>query len=156
LELTFQSSEKQRRARRWVVRLAVLVLLSAAALALEKTAELAARAQAQNAADAAALAGAAYLMANPDDESGTKATAIEFAQLNSVRGSTPELRPEDIQVDLEEGVVRVKVRAKVLPLPPPIAWLKVSAEAAAQAMAVSIQGDPPRPTGKAKALQLIN
>lgn len=156
MELTFQSSEKQRRARRRVVRLAVLVVLSAAALGLEKTAELAARAQTQNAADAAALAGAAYLLANPDDESGAKATAIEFAQLNPVRGSTPELRPEDIQVDLEEGVVRVKVRAKVLPLPPPIAWLKVSARAAAQAMAVSIQGDPPRPTGKAKKLQLIN
>lgn len=155
MELTFQSTEKQRRARRWVVRLAILVVLSAVTLALEQTAELAARAQVQNAADAAALAGAAYLMANPADASGTRATAIAFAELNPVRGSTPNLEPEDVHVDMDEGVVRVKVHAKVLPLPPPIAWLKVSAEATAQAMAVPSPGEPGWRTRKAKKLQLI-
>jgi len=126
-----------------VARLAIVVVLSAAALALEKTAELAARAEAQNAADAAALAGAAHLLRAPSDESGAKAAAVKFAELNPVRGSIPELRPEDIQVDLEAGEVRVLVRAKILPLPPPIAWLKVSAEAAAEAMAASALGEPP-------------
>jgi Flp pilus assembly protein TadG len=133
--------------------LGILVVLSAAAFALERTAELAAQTQAQNAADAAALAGAVHLLRAPDDESGAKAEAMKFAVLNPVRGSKVELRPEDIQVDLEEGVVRVKLRAKVLPLPPPVAWLKVSAEAAAEAMAASAPGEPPR---RLKKLSLID
>jgi hypothetical protein len=121
----------------------LFVVLSAAAFALEQTAELAALVQAQSAADAAALAGAGYLIRAPDDEAGAKAVAIEFAHLNPVRGSTPELRPEDIEVDLDAGIVRAKVRATVLPLPPPIAWLKVSAEAAAQARGASAPGTLP-------------
>ena len=151
MDLTVESTEQQSRMGRWVVRVAILVVLSAAALAVEKTAESATRAQAQNAADAAALAGAAYLLEAPEDESGARAAAVKLAELNPVRGSTPELRPEDIQVDLEAGVVRVKVRAKLLPLPPPIAWLKVSAEAAAEARSASV--DSPRPP---KVLRLID
>ena len=156
MDARFESTENQYQARRWIVRLVLLVLMSAAAFALERTTELAARAEAQNAADAAALAGAAFLMANPDDEWGARATAIQFAQLNLVRGSTPELRPENVHVNLEEGVVRVKVRAKVLPLPPPIAWLRVTAEAAAEAMAVPPPGDPARRSRTPKMLRLID
>lgn len=152
MNLRLQSSEQQRRKTLLVVRLAILVVLSAAALALEKTVELAAPAQAQNAADAAALAGAAHLLLAPDDETGAKAAAVKFAQLNPVRGSIPELRLEHIQVDLDAGEVRVKVRAKVLPLPPHIAWLKVSAEAAAEARPASAPGEPPI---RVKKLRLI-
>ena len=153
MDLSSSSSEHQRRTRRLVARLAIVVVLSAAALGLEKTAELAARGEAQNAADAAALAGAAHLLRAPNDESGAKAAAVKFAELNPVRGSIPELRPEDIQVDLEAGEVRVMVRAKILPFPPPIAWLKVSAEAAAEAMAASAPGEPPT---RVKKLSLID
>ena len=135
--------------RRWMVRLAIPVVLSSAAFPFVKTAELAARAEAQTAADAAALAGAGYLLGAPDDQSGAKAEAIKFAERNRVRGRKAELRSDDIHVDLEAGVVRVKVRGRVLPLPPPVAWLTVSAEAAAQGKAAT-------DTTLARTLRLIS
>lgn len=137
---------------RWMVRLAIPVVLFSAAFPFFKAAQLVALAEAQNAADAAALAGAGYLLGAPDDESGAKAEAINFAERNQVRGSRAELRPEDIQVDLEAGVVKVKVRGRVLPLPPPVAWLTVSAEAAAEAKGATVSDEAP----VVKALRLIN
>lgn len=138
-----------------MVRLAAFIVVSATALALERTAELTARAEAQTAADAAALAGAAYLLRAPEDEPGARAEAVKFARLNPVRGSAPEVRPEDIEVDVDSGTVRVRVRAKLLPLPPPMAWIRVSADAAAEAMAASapIPGQPPK--RRLKKLRLI-
>ena len=120
-----------------MVRLAIPVVLGSAALPFAKAAELAARAEAQTAADAAALAGAGYLQRAPNDVSGAKAEAIKFAERNRVRGRKAQLRPRDIQIDQAAGIVRVKVRGSVLPLPPPVAWVTVSAEAAAEGRASS-------------------
>jgi hypothetical protein len=123
----------------------MLVLLAGAAIALEMTVARPVRSEVQRAADAAALAGAAHLIADPDDESGARVTAIEFVQLNPVRGRQLELHPEDVTVDLDSGRVMVRIRAKVLQLPAPLAWLSVSAEATAEGMAASLRpGKPAR------------
>ena len=76
------------------VALAMLVLIAFCALAIDYGALLVSRNQAQNAADAAALAGASSLaFDDPDDITRAKAAAAAVAQLNLVLGAAPSIIP---------------------------------------------------------------
>ena len=128
---------------RFGLSLLILVLLAIGKIGVELTAVRSARAEAQVAADAAALAGAGWLIVAPRDALGASGRAIEYANANTVRGRQLALSAEDITVDLDSGRVTVRFRAKVLDLPPPLAWLHVTARATAEARSVS-EGKPPK------------
>jgi hypothetical protein len=134
---------------RIVLAVALFALVSALAVTVEVATFAVARTEAQRAADAGALAGAAFLIFQPDDEFGARAEAQTFARLNTVRGRTPEVRPEDVVVNLDLGLVSVRVHATVHGLPTLLSWIlgvdavSVSAEAAAEARAPR-EGRPPK------------
>jgi hypothetical protein len=76
------------------VALAMLVLIAFSALAIDYGALLVSRSQAQNAADAAALAGASSLaFDDPDDIARAKESAAAAAKANIVLGATPSIVP---------------------------------------------------------------
>lgn len=93
-----------------LVAVSMTALLSAVALAVDVGMLLNARAEAQRAADAAAMAGAGILIDAPLDEAGARAAAIEFGGYNTIHGEPVVVLPEDVDVDLEQGLVRVRVR----------------------------------------------
>lgn len=93
-----------------IVALAMTALLSAVALAIDVGMLLNARSEAQRTADSAALAGAGALILAPGNEAVARATAIEYGTLNTIHGENAVVLPEDVEVDLEEEVVRVTVR----------------------------------------------
>ena len=82
-----------------LVALMLAALLGIAALAIDVGMLYNARAEAQRAADAAALAGAGSLLAVPDDER-ARSIAIEFGNENRVQGDPVEVLDEDVDVDL--------------------------------------------------------
>jgi hypothetical protein len=88
---------------------AMLGVVSAAALAIDIGHLVLARTEAQRAADAAALAGAASLISAPDNVTQARAWATDYAARNAVRGITPVLNAEDIDVILDSSKVRVRV-----------------------------------------------
>lgn len=92
-----------------LVALMLAALLGIAALAIDVGMLYNARAEAQRAADAAALAGAGSLVAGPDEER-ARAIAIEFGGQNRVQGDLVEVLDEDVEVDLDSMSVRVTVR----------------------------------------------
>jgi hypothetical protein len=76
------------------VALALLVLIAFSALAIDYGALLVSRSQAQNAADAAALAGASSLaFDDPDDFTRAKESAAAAAKANLVLGAAPSIVP---------------------------------------------------------------
>jgi len=83
------------------------VFLSATAIAVDLGMLATARAEAQNAADAAALAGASSLIFLPGDADNARAWAKEYATRNKVRGQAVTLRDQDI--DIIGDTVRVRV-----------------------------------------------
>lgn len=91
------------------VALLLFVLLGLAALAIDIGMLYGSRTEAQRSADAAALAGASVLLRSGQDEAGARATAIDYAARNSVRREAPEVLPGDVDVDLSDGLVRVRV-----------------------------------------------
>lgn len=89
----------------------MIAVVSAVAIAIDVGMLLVARSEAQRAADSGALAGAGWLIIDPDDETGARARAESFAEQNLVRGFTPDVIPdEDIDVILDSAKVRVRVR----------------------------------------------
>jgi hypothetical protein len=93
-----------------LVTLLLIVFLGLAALAIDLGLLYVARSEAQRAADAAAHAGAGYLMWNLEDEEGARQRAREFGLENSVRGVPADVREEvDVDVELAEAKVRARV-----------------------------------------------
>lgn len=114
--------------------------------------------EAQRAADAAALAGAGTLLISPMDPAPAREAAMRFAGENPVVGRTPVLAPEDVEVDLEEGIVRVRVGVTVYRVPNAFAWALGAAEVSVTAVAAAEACAPrPGPGGCAvlKFLRLI-
>jgi hypothetical protein len=87
----------------------LIVFLGAAALSVDLGMLLAARTEAQRAADAGALSGALSLLEAPGDVDRAKEKAIEFAQVNEIRGSSNTVLLGDVDVVLAEDRVRVRV-----------------------------------------------
>lgn len=100
-----------------------------------------ARFEAQTAADAAALAGAATLMRTIGDSVQATRAAQEVARRNTINGAPASLRAEDITYDVPEGIIRVTVRGRAMPVDVPLVPAEVAADAAAQARAAQL--DPP-------------
>ena len=148
------SAVTKRRDNRWKVRVIILALLAAAKVAVEMTVASSVQSELQLTADAAALAGAAHFLQDPDDSSGARLAAVKFAQMNPVRGRTLAFDPSGVAVDLDSGRVTVRMHTKVLRLPAPLAWLRVSAEATAEAMAA--WPDPEKRPPRMKKLRLID
>ncbi len=127
----------------YMVALMAVVFLGIAALAIDTGIWFVARSEAQRAAEAGAHAGAGYLLRRPGDEAGARVEAERFAELNQVRGVTPDVFPDtDIDVILDSQKVRVRVQrseARSNPLPTVFARamgidvVNIGAAAAAQA-----------------------
>lgn len=130
--------------------LVLAVLLVPWAVAYRMSASTA-RIEVQAAADAAALAGAAELMDSRGDTTAAIAMAQAIASGNSVSGQPAILKRDDIEIDIVEGVVTVRIHGATLPVNVPILRLEVSTEATAQARAYS-ENSPQLPP---KTLQLV-
>ncbi len=92
-----------------IVVLGIPVLLGMVALAVDLGMMLGARTGSQRVADAAALAGAGSLITAPDDEARARQWALDYAAKNTVLGKIADVRPEDVDVLLDEHKVRVRV-----------------------------------------------
>ena len=92
-----------------MVAASMFAIAAAAAIAIDIGMLTWTRGQSQRSADAAALAGAGWLIADPYGEAGARARAKEYAWLNPVRGDSVVLLDEDIDVILDSAKVRVRV-----------------------------------------------
>jgi Flp pilus assembly protein TadG len=92
-----------------LISLMLVVLLGMCALAVDLGMMVAARTEAQRAADAGALSGALSLYESKNDEDRAREKAIETAEQNTVHGTSTEVRTGDVVVDLPNRSVRVKV-----------------------------------------------
>lgn len=92
------------------VALALTALLSAVALAIDVGMLLNSRSEAQRAADAGAMAGAGSLIAEPTNAGRAEDFAIEFGEANRVFDQFASVLPEDVDVDLANARVTVRVR----------------------------------------------
>ena len=77
-----------------LVAISMAAVMSAAAIAIDIGLLATAKGESQRAAEAAALAGAGWLIADPDDAVGARARAKEYAWLNTVRGDSVVLLDE--------------------------------------------------------------
>ena len=92
----------------------IIVFLGLAAMAIDTGVWYVARSEAQRAAEAGAHAGASIFLYAAADEPGARAEAETFAELNSVRGVTPDVLPiPDIDVLVDSQKVRVRVQRSV-------------------------------------------
>jgi hypothetical protein len=88
----------------------MVVFLGIAALAVDMGMWAVARSEAQRMAESGAHAGASILLYAPNDEPGARLEAETFAEMNTVRGITPDVLPiDDIDVLLDSSKVRVRV-----------------------------------------------
>jgi hypothetical protein len=102
---------EERGAVLYLVALLMTVFLGIAAMAIDFGIWFVARSEAQRAAEAGAHAGAGVLMLASGDEAGAREEAERFAELNFVRGVTPDVFPdEDIDVIVDSQKVRVRVQ----------------------------------------------
>ncbi len=92
-----------------LVALSLSVLLGMAALAVDTGMLLTARTESQRVVDAAALAGAGSLILAPGDADLARQTAIAYAAQNKVRGTIADVQPGDVDVDLVNDRVRVRM-----------------------------------------------
>lgn len=94
-----------------IVALAMVVLLSCVALAVDIGMLLSARTEAQRSADGAALSGALSLIETPGDEAAARQAAKDVGMDNANEVSNMSLTIEDgdIDVDLANRIVRVRV-----------------------------------------------
>jgi hypothetical protein len=110
LTFTTRPSGNGRGATILIVALSMLGLLSVMALAVDVGMLLTARAEAQRAADSAALAGAGALIFEPDDDDPARTEAEQFGEMNTVQGEAVQIdREEDVDVDLANERVTVRV-----------------------------------------------
>lgn len=103
----------QRGAALVLVALFLVLLLSAAALAVDVGLLTTARTEAQRSADMAAHAGASALILSPNSAAAARTEAISFAAKNNIRGDATLVLPEDVEVLLDESKVRVTVHRTV-------------------------------------------
>ena len=93
------------------IAICMVVLLGMAALAIDVGMLYAAKGQAQNAADAGALAGAGALLLSPADATVPTSVAEEFAEKHQIIKQDVLILPaEDVQVDVANGRVTVTAR----------------------------------------------
>lgn len=92
-----------------LVAASMVVILGFASLAVDVGSLMLARSESQKAADAAALAGAGWLIPAPDDSAGARLRAIDFASRNNILRVPAVVLPEDVHVDLDSSLVRVHV-----------------------------------------------
>ncbi len=109
----FAPHRDQRGAALELVALSLVVLMVAAALAVDVGMLTTARTEAQVVADGAAHAGASALIFHPWDEAAARSEAIDFAGRNTVRGDAAVVLPSDVEVLLSESKVRVTVHRTV-------------------------------------------
>lgn len=93
-----------------LVAVGIFVLLGMVALAVDVGMLLGRRTESQRVADAAALAGAASFITAPDNADRPRTWAIDYAGKNTVDKAVADVRPEDVDVLLDEFKVRVRVR----------------------------------------------
>ncbi len=96
-----------------LVALSLVVLIAAAALAVDVGLLTTARTEAQRTADMAAHAGASALILSPYSEAAARSEAIAFAAQNNVRGSAPREVDLDVEVILDESKVRVTMNRTI-------------------------------------------
>lgn len=96
-----------------LVAVALVVVISAAALAVDVGHLVTARTEAQRSADMAAHAGASALILSPNSAAAARSEAILFASRNDIRGEATVVLPEDVEVMLGESKVRVTVHRTV-------------------------------------------
>lgn len=94
------------------VAITIVASMAAVALAIDIGMLLNARTEAQRAADSAALAGAGWLIPNPNDDVGAEAEAINYGAMNTVTDVPVALLPQDVDVDLPQQKVTVTVRRR--------------------------------------------
>ena len=99
----------QRGATLFLVAFGIFIFLGMVALAVDLGMMLGARTESQRVADSAALAGAGSLVTQPDDEVRARQWALDYAAENIVLGTIADVRPEDVDVLLDEHKVRVRV-----------------------------------------------
>ena len=104
-----RAASNQRGATLALVAVSMVALLGFAALAVDVGILLNIRAESQRAADASALAGAGFLLIDPDDSLGAVNEAIAFAARNSVNGAAVSLASGDVDVDLDSMIVTTRV-----------------------------------------------
>ena len=120
----------------------LVVFIGMAALSIDLGMIYSGRSEAQRSAEAGAHAGASILALASNDVDGARAAARTYTEANQVRQGTLEVLDEDIDVDLPNQLVRVRVQrseargnpvatffARVLGIP----TVNISAMAAAQA-----------------------
>ena len=95
------------------VALGMTMMLGMVALSVDLGMLLGARTESQRVADAAALAGAASFISEPDNQDRPRQWAIEYATKNKVHEADADVRPEDVDVLMGEKKVRVRVRNAV-------------------------------------------
>lgn len=110
-----------------LIALALTALMSAVALAIDVGMLLNSRSEAQRAADAGAMAGAGMLLSMwnaSDAERGPAAEteAITFGEMNNVFDQMAEIDPADVDVDLENNRVTVRVRRETSRGNPVLTW----------------------------------
>jgi hypothetical protein len=91
------------------VAVTLFVLTGVAALAVDLGMLMAARTEAQRVADGAALSGALSLLQSSADADRARTEAIDNAHLNEVRRLAADVLPEDVDVDLANQRVTVRV-----------------------------------------------
>ena len=101
----------QRGATLALVALGIFVMLGITALVVDVGMLLGRRTESQRVADAAALAGAASFITDPDDAERPRAWALEYARQNNVGDQNTYVDSiQDIDVLMDEFKVRVRVR----------------------------------------------
>jgi len=91
------------------VAILLIIFIGMAALSIDLGMLLAARTEAQRVADAAALSGALSLLETPNDAALARGMAIDYAARNNIRKVSAEVLPGDVDVDLTQNRVRVRV-----------------------------------------------
>ncbi len=92
-----------------LVAVTMTAMLGVAALAVDLGMVMTARTETQRVADLAALAGAGVLIQQPGNASLARQTAIDFAAQNNVQGLAAAVQNQDVDVDLANGLVRVRM-----------------------------------------------
>ncbi len=88
----------------------LVAIIGMAALAIDLGILFTARSEAQRAAEAGAHAGASVFLSAPNDEATAREQARIYAERNTVRWGAVEILDEDIDVELDQQLVRVRVR----------------------------------------------
>ncbi len=92
-----------------LVAVCIVALLGVSALAVDIGMIMTTRTEVQRVADLASLAGAGILVHQPTDANTARQTAISFAAQNNVYGAAATVQPGDVDVDLANKLVRVRM-----------------------------------------------